>query len=134
MKNGLATWHYPHRTVLENVAYFADNGFESVSLHGNHMDEICRSEENSLELARLLNEKNLVLTVHYKLPADHGVETVRAFYESIDRIASWQKKHGKLCVLSFDVLDKIRDNVAPYIEYVLKNVPVSKIAGIAHTL
>ena len=28
MKNGLAIWHYPHRTVEENVYFFKEMGFE----------------------------------------------------------------------------------------------------------
>lgn len=128
MKNGLATWHYPHRSILENVAFFADHGFESVSLLGYHMDRVCSVDEQAEELARLVREKNVVLTVHHKLPADHSEQNVAQFQTAMDRIGAWQERHGSLAVLSFDVSSGIRDNVAPYVDYVLRAVPRSKVA------
>jgi hypothetical protein len=37
MINGLAIWHYPTRNDLENVRFFAENGFGAVSMHGRAM-------------------------------------------------------------------------------------------------
>ena len=128
MKNGLAIWHYPHRTVLENVAFFAKQGFDSVSILGFHMDQICADEKQSAQLARLISDSGIALTVHHKLPPDHLKESVRHFQATIDRFAAWQKRYGLLSVLSFDVEQEIRDNIAPYVEYVLDSVPQSKIA------
>ena len=128
MKNGLATWHYPHRDVLENVAYFAECGFESVSLHGAHMTYVCEHEKLAQKLAELIKKHNLVLTVHHKMPINHHEETVSAFKTSIDLFAKWQKKYNLLSVLSFDVPEKIRDNVKHYLDYTMENVKVSKIA------
>ncbi len=128
MKNGLATWHYPHRDILDNVAYFAECGFESVSLHGAHMTYLCEHEDLSERLAKLVKENKLILTVHHKLPAEHLEEKASAFKTSIDLIAQWQKKYNLLSILSFDVPEKIRDNVTPYVDYVMKKVDTSKIA------
>ena len=41
MKNGLAIWHYNHRTDAENAKFFADNGFNAVSMHGRAMTKTC---------------------------------------------------------------------------------------------
>ena len=128
MKNGLAIWHYPHRTVLENVQYFAENGYDAVSVHGDHMNEICGDPEQAVKLAELVKAYDLTLTVHHKLPGTHQEEDVTVWKESIDRFARWQKTNGTLAILSFDVPDKIRDNVMPYLTYVLEKVQGSKIA------
>lgn len=128
MKNGLAIWHYPHRSVLENVAFFAEQGFESVSILGYHMDQVCSDEQQSEALARLIADKGLVLTVHHKLPLSHLEESVASFHATIDRFAAWQSKYKCLSVLSFDVLEPIRDCITAYVDYVLEKVPVSKIA------
>lgn len=128
MKNGLAIWHYPHRSVLENVAYFAENGFESVSILGSHMFNICKAESSARQLAELIIEKKLILTVHHKLPQNHLEENVLKFESFIEAISAWQKKYGCLSILSFDVPSAIRDNITPYIDYALENVDGSKIA------
>lgn len=128
MKNGLAIWHYPHRNVVENVAFFADNGFDAVSVLGMHMDKVLLDEEKAEALAKTVMEKGVVLTVHHKLPKSHSEEAVLTFKAAIEKIGQWQKKWGLISILSFDVADEIRDNAAPYIDFVLDNVPNCKIA------
>lgn len=128
MKNGLAIWHYPHRTVLENVAYFAKQGYDSVSLHGSHMVQICSSEEASAELADIIKETGLVLTVHHKLPRSHEETDVVAFRQEVDLIAAWQEKYRLLHIYSFDVPQLIRDSISPDLDYVLGRIKETKIA------
>ena len=128
MINGLAIWHYPHRTALENVIFFADKEFSSVSIHGAEMNELCKDEKMSAKLADVIQQRNLVLTVHHKFPATHSVKDVSNFEDSIDRMAKWQKEYKSLSVLSFDVPQQIRDNVIPYINYVLQYEQFSKVA------
>ena len=127
MKNGLAIWHYPHRTVIDNVSYFADCGFDSVSINGGHMRKVF-GEESPEKLAQLITEKNLILTVHHTLPYDHSEEMVDDFKDFIEKISLWQKKYGLISVLSFDVPQDIRDNITPYIDFVIGMVENSKIA------
>ena len=128
MKNGVAIWHYPHRSVLENVTFFAKQGFDSVSILGQHMKDICLDDKQAEELAHIITENKLVLTVHYKLPADHSEESVANFYTTIKSFATWQNKYKCLDILSFDVPQKIRDNITPYVDYVIERVPFCKIA------
>ena len=43
MKNGLAIWHYPHRTLTENVVHFSEM-LDSVSVLGFHFVDACRQD------------------------------------------------------------------------------------------
>ncbi len=128
MKNGVAIWHYRNRTVLENAEYFADHGFDSVSLHGASMHKIAKSDEEGAKLAEVVARKNLVLSVHHKLPIDHSEKSVAVFLDAINAMGKWQEKYGLLGILSFDVPLDIRDNITPYVDYVLKTVGGCKIA------
>ena len=128
MKNGLAIWHYPHRTVEENVYFFKEMGFESVSLHGFEMYDACKDEEKSKELAIAVEETGVILTVHGRMPESHSEEDVKNFINCVDATADWQEKYGLIDVLSFDVPQKIRDNATEYIEYVLKYEQFGKVA------
>ena len=128
MINGLAIWHYPTRNDLENVAFFAKNGFSSVSMHGNAMVKVSVDEVLSKEFADAIRENGIVLTAHGKLPLTHNENDVAEFKHDIDCIAKWQKQYGLLEVLSFDVAQEVRDNVMPYIEYVLGYEQFGKIA------
>ena len=128
MKNGVAAWHYPHRTTLENVEYFISRGHESISLLGSHFNRALSDEQTAQKLAELVKESGIILSVHYKLPLDHSEEKVSEYKEVIDRYADWQDKYGLIEILSFDVEDAIRDNVTAYIEYAMEKVNCPKIA------
>ena len=128
MINGLAIWHYPTRNDVENAAFFADHGFGSVSMHGRAMAKCGMNEELGDAFASVIREKELVLTAHSKLPLKHTEEEIAIFKRDIDAIAKWQKKYGLLKVLSFDVAQEVRDNVMPYIEYVLGYEQFDKVA------
>lgn len=128
MKNGLAIWHYPHRTVCENARYFAEKGFDCVSILGFHMIEVCEDAEEAAKPAQILKQTGAILTVHHKLPRSHAEEHVSFYKHSIDLFGAWQKEYGLISILSFDVSDSIRDNVKSYIDYALSEVPDAKIA------
>ena len=128
MINGLAIWHYPHRNDLQNPEFFADHGFGGVSMHGRAMAKVGMNDELGEAFAAVIREKKLVLTAHSKLPLTHSEEEVAIFKRDVDAIAKWQKKYGLLEVLSFDVAQDVRDNVMPYIEYVLGYEQFGKVA------
>ena len=128
MKNGLAIWHYGHRTPIENAAFFVEKGFDSVSILGMHMDALCRDEEQSRALGELVNKTGVILTVHFKLPSSAEDKDVVPFKEGIDYMGKWQKRYGGISILSFDVPMHSRENLVPYIEYVLETVPDCKVA------
>lgn len=128
MINGLAIWHYPTRNDLENVRFFADHGFEAVSMHGRAMAKVGMNETLGADFAAVIREKNMILTAHSKLPLSHSEEEIALFKRDIDAIAKWQKQYGLLEVLSFDVAQEVRDNVMPYIDYVLQYEQFGKVA------
>lgn len=128
MINGLAIWHYTERPPIENMKFFSDNGFKSVSVNGQIMNEICSDKNLLLQLESVIKTKNLVLNVHYSLPATHDAGAVSEFEKTIDSFATCQKEYGLITVLSFDVPEAIRDNVLPYICYVLQYEEFSKVA------
>ena len=123
MYNGLAAWHYRHRTHCENADFFASNGFEAVSLLGLHFDRVVQDAVQAEEMASIFRKHKVVLTVHHKLPASHNDEDVAAFHAAIDHFGAWQKQHNLICILSFDVPRPIRGDLAKYVDYVLENVP-----------
>ena len=118
MKNGLAIWHYPHRTLTENVIHFSKM-LDSVSVLGSHFVEACR-QDGGAALYEALCVHHPVLTVHHKLPSTHGEKDVAAFNEDIALCARWQKRYGLLATLSFDVPQTIRDNIYPYLKTVME--------------
>lgn len=127
MKNSLAIWHYPHRTMEENIRFFANQGFPAVSIHGARFAESLTRGEG-VALAEAVRETNVTLTVHDALPRTHETERVLTFQQGIDTIAAWQRTHGLIKILSFDVPTPIRDRVAPYLNYVLEHVENCSVA------
>lgn len=128
MKNGLAAWHYPHRTMIENIQYFSAEGFEYLSLLGSRFAETVENEEKGAKLADVIEKSGAVITVHYILPVSHSEADVKVFEKGIEAIGSWQKKYNLISVLSFDVPQKIRDNITDYIDFVMAAVKNARIA------
>ena len=124
----LAAWHYPHRSIADNVRFFGDNGFPYISLHGDQFQEALKDEKTGEDIARAAAEKNVLLTIHYSLPKDRLPETEKAFYDGIYRICHWQEKYQRIRILSFDVPEEARKDLRPYIRFVLETVPEIKIA------
>ena len=127
MKNGLAIWHYPHRTMEENIRFFAERGFPAVSLHGAQFVNALASGAGEA-LAKAVRESGVTLTVHYAMPRSHELERILAFRQGIDAIATWQAAHGLIKILSFDVPTPVRDRIAPYINYVLDHISGCSVA------
>ena len=126
MKNGLAIWHYPHRTLFENIEHFAAQGYESLSLLGFHFIDAVRAD--GAGLAEVVRKANIVLTVHHKLPATHTPADVDRFAAEMRDVGAWQAQYGLVTNLSFDVADEIRDNIAPYVQLTLDSVPGCVVA------
>ena len=121
MLNGLAAWHYPHRTLIENIEYFTAQGYEAIGLLGSHFIDGIRADGE--KLAAAMKASGCVFTVHHKLPSDHGAETVAVFEAEMRDIGAWQAKHGLVTNLTFDVADAIRDDIVPYVQMTIDAVP-----------
>lgn len=127
MKNGLAIWHYPHRTIAENIRFFGDKGFPAVSLHGAQFVAALSRGEGE-DIASAVREHNLILTVHYTLPASPEAEPIFAFRRGIEAISAWQNAHSLIKILSFDMPTPTRDHAALYLNYVMEHVEGCRIA------
>ncbi len=111
MKVAIAGWHYDHRTVAENAAYFLKNGYDYFSSVGFRFVPVIQNKTEGKHLAEVLDEINANagekdarrLTVHYNLPDPAKTEDVEKFLASIDDIYDWEQQYGHLHILSFDV-------------------------------
>lgn len=128
MIQGLAIWHYPHRSIADNIRFFAARGFASVSVHGGQLVRALTDITVSEAIAAAARETGVILTVHYALPKNHGADTVAEYRRGISVLARWQQVHGLISVLSFDVPQGIRDDVYGYIRLAIEQVPGCRIA------
>ena len=130
MLNGLAIWHYPHRSMVDNIDFFAAMGLPSVSVHGAQFARALADPAVALALADAVREGGVVFTVHYALPKNHGEDAVAAFRAGLDAIAAWQSRHGLISVLSFDVPGPLREGagIGAYLDLVLERVPACRVA------
>lgn len=121
MTQGLAIWHYPHRTIADNIRYFAAQGFEAVSAHGAQLVQALLSEQGA-SIAEALRQGGVQFTVHYTLPKSHAEEHVATYKTGIETLAAWQNTYGLIKILSFDVPAPIRDGIASYVDIALAEV------------
>lgn len=128
MLNSLAIWHYPHRTMVDNIRFFAAHGFPALSVHGRGFSTAAKDPAAAEVLAEVVRETGIRLTVHHALPRDHSPETVARFTEDVEAISAWQARHGLVAVLSFDVPQAIRDRVGGYLDFVLDRVAGCPVA------
>ena len=130
MLQGLAIWHYPHRTMVDNIRYFAALGLDSVSVHGAQFVNAIADPAVWDAIGLAVRETGVVFTVHYCLPRKHDPEAVAVFEVGISAIAAWQRAHGSIAVLSFDMPQTIRGGVGigGYLDFVLETVPDCRVA------
>lgn len=130
MLQGLAIWHYPHRSMVDNIYYFAALGLESVSVHGAQFVNAIADPAVWDAIALAVRKTGVVFTVHYCLPRKHTPEAVAVFEAGIYAIAAWQRAHGSIAVLSFDVPQPIRggEGIGGYLDFVLETVPACRVA------
>lgn len=130
MLQGLAIWHYPHRTIAENVRFFAAYGLDSVSVHGSQFARSLVDPAVAEEIARAVTDTGVIFTVHGCLPRHHTPEAVEIFEAELDLLARWQNAHGQISVLSFDVPQTIREGkgIGGYLQKILDAVPHCKVA------
>lgn len=130
MLQGLAIWHYPHRSIAENLRYFAARGFDSLSVHGAQLVNALSDPSAAADIASAVRESGVALTVHYCLPRNHGEEAVEVYRRGIAALAAWQNEHSLISILSFDVPQPVREGegILAYVEHALKAFPSCRIA------
>ena len=124
---GVAMWHYPHRTTTENACFFADCGYDVLGLNQWQIIE-CILKDSGVELAKIISDKKVGVTVHGGMPRTHKTNDVEDFKNNMKLIGEWQKKYKFIDVISFDVFRDIRDNVSEYVDFILNTVPECKVA------
>ncbi len=127
MTQGLAIWHYPHRSIADNIRYFAAQGFAAVSAHGAQLVQALRSGQGA-SIAEAVESSGVALTVHYALPKSHAAENVSIYAAGIETLAAWQNTYGLIKILSFDVPTPIRDSIASYLDIAISDVAECLIA------
>ena len=130
MLQGLAIWHYPHRSMVDNIRYFAALGLDSVSVHGAQFVAAIADPTISRAMAATVSDTGVVFTVHYALPRNHEPESVAVFEAGLAVIAAWQRTYGHIAVLSFDVPQPLRAGrgIGAYLDHVLEAVPDCRVA------
>ena len=125
MIRSLSIDFYKHRSLAENVEFFTKMGFDGVSIY---ISELLGNLDSADAIAEAVKKSGASLSVHGPICVSHSSEDIKKFEENIEKIAEWQKKHGIISILSFDVPDAIRDNVTPYVDRVLERVPDCLVA------
>ena len=125
MIRSLSIDFYKHRSLAENVEFFTKSGFDGVSIY---ISELLGDFDSADEIAEAVKRCGVPLSLHGLLCASHGDKDVSDFEGRIEKIAAWQRKHGVISILSFDVPDAIRDNIKPYIDRVLDTVEGCRVA------
>ena len=121
MKTGIAMWHYPHRTTIENIEYFAGQGIKTLGLNQSQLTDACEAGKGA-ELAQVIKKNDLTITLHGALTYSHSEEDVTDYKKRMDTVGEWQKKYGLLSVVSFDVFECTRDKtVCPCPDPVLQD-------------
>lgn len=115
MKIGLAIWHYQHRSLCENIDFFAKHGFDAVSGLGDEIAAACKEQKTAKELADHILANKLLFTVHHKLP--NKKYDIELFKNDIHALHNWQKKYGLIEILSFDVWERDEKISKKYIDY-----------------
>ena len=118
MRTALAGWHYPQRTMAQNIDFFLGNGFDAFSAHGMHFAEVVRDDVQAQAVADALAKHGKPMTVHYKLPNPDDAQEIAYFHDSIPLMAQWQKAHGSLAHLTFDFWYPA-ERILPYFAYAL---------------
>jgi sugar phosphate isomerase/epimerase len=120
MQTGLAIWHYPQRSLVENTTFFLSHGFQSVSSNGREFLALTGDKTQSDALSEALEAYNAPFTVHHKLPDPDDARECELFFAQIDQMRQWQQQYGKVTILSFDTWYD-RERLYPYLLYAVKS-------------
>ena len=80
MLNGLAAWHYPHRTLIENIEYFTAQGYEAIGLLGSHFIDGIRADGEKLAAAMKASGKAFTNPSRYAASENSGIGTLNNPY------------------------------------------------------
>jgi len=97
---GIATWNFDGDDLGAKLRAFAEMGYTAASINGRLLDSL--SDRDQAEASRIMDECDLVLTVHSGLvktdsPLDETAALMRA-----ERAVKWHKSTGRIVCSSYD--------------------------------
>ncbi len=101
MKIGFSACNFPHRNLIENIAFAKDHGFDFVEAYAPHVDQAL-AEDGGAALTAALKEYGMEMTVHHALPPLDNPEKQEAFRRSVTAIHEWVRRDHPIADLSFD--------------------------------
>lgn len=119
MKMSIAIVHYPHRSICENITFFAENGFDVIEFYGPDFYDTVKNSESGKVLAETLQKNKVTAAVHHMIPKPDNKEACERFYDEMKAMKKWQKEYGLLEILSFDVWIVDRTKVTQMMQYAI---------------
>ena len=119
MYKGVNICHFPYRTGTENVYYFAERGYDSISQHGFFFLSDISEPETRIPFTKALQDTGVVFSVHHLLPNKKSNYTPEVFAEHMKTFREWQDETGLLWNLSFDVYPDLRPHASTCIKIAL---------------
>ncbi len=119
MKMGVTIVHYPHRSICENVTFFAENGFDAIGFHGPDFYKEIKNPERGKTLAETIQKNKVAATVHHMIPKPEDKEACERFYDEMKAMKQWQTTYGLMDILSFDVWVEDRSRVTKMMQYAI---------------
>lgn len=117
MLSGIALWLYGEKSLSENVSCFVQSGFRAVSCVGRNFTQFDDGAQR--ELAGLLREHGLALTIHHKLPDPENREETGAFAGEIAMIRRFHDALHPVAGVTFDKRNEF-DLLRPHFRGVLE--------------
>jgi hypothetical protein len=118
MRTGIALWNHAGESDAEKAALFADAGFRAASSLGARF--VAMNDDAGDRLAEVVRARGLAFTVHHRLPYGDKPPLPAEFPGHIERILRWQRRHGLLTGLTFDVDAAMFDAWAPHLRATLE--------------
>ncbi|HET6455453.1 MAG TPA: TIM barrel protein, partial [Armatimonadota bacterium] len=94
---GIAVWNFEGTELSPKLRIFAEMGYTAASINGRLLDSL--SVEDEAEADTILDECDLLLTVHGGLRDSEGVAAIRR----AERIIRWHQRTGRIVCSSYDV-------------------------------
>jgi len=118
MRTGVALWNHREKDLLEKLEFFADAGFRAVSALGGQF--VTMDDETGDRLAEGLRRRSLAFTIHHKLPYGEKPPTSAEFPSHVETFLRWQRRHGLLAGLTFDVDAEMFEQWLPHLRHTLE--------------
>lgn len=119
MKMGITIVHFPHRSVCENIKFFAENGFDAIGFYGPQFYDDVKDSTTGKVLAETIEKCGVAATVHHMIPKPENKEACENFYDEMKAMKQWQEEYGLLHVLSFDVWILDKSKVAQMMQHAI---------------